>query len=245
MNVSGFYQKVNNLPARYLMIDSQKALNGTNVDFQTKNVYTNPKYLRLRNIQFIKNIYNINSYSNVLKVDAVSYPLTNGNYSINTLITQLNGLGSPLTFAFNSTTNKITATSAGAFTLDFTIGNQTLGYMLGFTTIAGGTVAIGLSTPATYQINLNYTSYCDIVSDTITRSSGSSFGDTPSNIICRIPLENYAFGSSIYEEYKTPIDLAQGENPLGYIDIRLQDDQGRPLALDSNVGVSIIFDLIL
>ena len=245
MNVSGFYQKVSNLPARYLMIDSDKRYSGTNVNWITNNVYTSSKYLRMRNIQFIKNVYNINDYSYVIKVDATSYNLPKGNYSINTLITALNALGTPLTFSYSSTSNLITATSGGTNTLDFTVGNQTLGYMLGFTTRAGGSVVITGATVATYEVNLNYTKYCDLVSDTITRNSGASYGDAPANILCRIPLENYGFGSAIYEEYKTPIELAQCENPLGNIDFRLIDDQGRELQLDPNVGVSIVFDIII
>ena len=245
MNVSGFYQKTSNLPARYLMIDSDKKLSGTNVNWTTNNVYTSSKYLRLRNIQFIKNVYNINDYSFVIKVDAVSYNLPKGNYSITTLITALNALGSPLTFSHSTTTNKITATSGSTYILDFTVGNETLGEMLGFTGRTGGLVSIGASTTAQFQVNLNYSKYCDLVSDTITRNSGSSYGDASANIVCRIPLENYGYGSAIFEEYKTPIELAQCENPLGNIDFRLIDDQGRELQLDPNIGVSIVFDIII
>jgi hypothetical protein len=248
MNVSKQYKKVQSLPVRNLCINSDKALSGSNVDWLTNNYTFNAKYIALRYINFVNNVYYINEYSQNLRINAVNYPLTYGSYSVNQLINHLNSVQGVVVFAYNSIENKITTTSVGAEVLAFNDANNNtiLGYMLGFTDKTGGALTIGPGVDfAANQLNLNYTSYIDICSNKLTQFTGSSFGDCQGSVLYRVPIQNYAYGASVVIEMQTPKILAMNDIALGCLDFYIVDDRGRKYLLDSNCPVSLVFDIYL
>ena len=248
MNVSKQYKKVQSLPVRNFCVNSDKAVYGSNVDWITQNYTFGAKYVALRYINFVNNVFYINQYSQTLRIDAVNYPLTQGSYSVNQLITHLNAIQGVVVFGYNSILNSITTTSVGANVLAFNDANSNtlLGYMLGFTDRVGGTYTLNPgSDVAPNQLNLNYTSFIDICSNKLTQFTGSSFGDSQGSVLYRIPIQNYAYGASVVIEMQTPKILAMNDLPIGSLDFYINDDQGRRYLLDSNCPVSLVFDIYL
>ena len=249
MNVSNNYTKIVNTATRNLVFYSGNRSYGSNVNWVTKPNNFNCKYLALRYINFVNNSYMIDIGSNVLRISGVSYTIPTGQYSINQLISAINSLGSPLTFSYSSTTNKITVTSALSDNMEFssTYNNIRLGRMLGFLSSTSDNIIITASTTsiATYQVNLNRNIYVDVISNELARFTGSSFGDANSSLLYRIPIQQFNQGASVLIEIQTPKFLGIGDNQVGSLSFSLIDDFGQSFNLDPNCEVSLVFDCIL
>lgn len=247
MNVSNIYNKVQNLPVRNFVVSSAKRQTGTNINWITNQYFFTAKYIALRYINFINNVYFINQYSNKLVINSVVYTLTNGVYSINQLVTLMNASQAVIVFSYNSNTNKLTLTSSGTDVIEFSplLGNDILGFMLGLTPKTGGSINLSASYTGIYEVNLNPTAYIDICSNKLNMFTGSSFGDCNGSLLYRIPIQQYQYGSSILEEVKTPKLLAMNDAQLGALDFYVIDDMGRPYPLDGNCSIEIVFDIYL
>ena len=249
MNVSNVYKKVQQLPTRNLVINSLNRYSGSNVSWVSQPIPVHAKYLALRYINFVNNFYIIDTGSNILRISGVNYTIPTGNYSITQLVSAINLLGSPLTFSYSSTTNKITATAAVSETLEFSTvyNNVKLGRMLGFLANNSNSTTITAATTATasFQVNLNRTMLVDIVSNELARFIGSSFGDCSGSLLYRIPIQQYGLGSSVLIEIQTPKFLAVQDTQLGALSFKLVDQDGATYNLDGNCDVSLVFDCIL
>lgn len=249
MNVNNVYKKVQQLPTRSLVINSLSRYSGSNVSWITQPIPIHGKFIALRYINFVNNTYLIDTGSNILRISGVSYTIPTGNYSITQLITAINALGSPLTFTYSSTTNKITVTAAVSETMEFsgTYNNIKLGRMLGFLANSSSSITITAATTSSssYQINLNRTMLVDVLSNELARFTGSSFGDCSGSLLYRIPIQQYNQGSSVLIEVQTPKFLAIQDQQLGALSFRLADQDGATWNLDQNCEVSLVFDIIL
>ena len=250
-NTANNFNLVQQLASRLLVIDSDYRTQGNNTGFRTESFAIPCKFLALKYINFVNNQYIINNNSNTLRIDNVNYVLTNGNYSATQLRDALNAIvGMPVTWAYSSTTNKFSFTGVNPnYVFDFSIGNVALGVMMGIVEADYDITSLSytLASPYTapYMVDLNYTSYVDLVCDEISKYGSSSSGtNTTAGLLARIPIQQYNLYSSVLYEDKTNNYIAFGNNQLGSLTFRLIDQWQNEFDLDDNVNVSIVFDIV-
>lgn len=236
------------IPSRLLVIDSDYKVSGTNTNFTTPSFNIACKFLALKYINFVNNIYMINPKTNYIVIDNVQYNLTNGNYSAQQLVTMLNAIvGMPLTWSYNSITNKFSWNGPNPnYTITWDTVNIRLAIMMGLVVSGTNVFSYTLAPPYTgiRQANLNYSGYVDVICDEISKYGSSSFGtNTQQGLIARIPLQQYALNASVLYEDKTNNFIAFNNNQIGALSFRMIDEWGDEFALDDNCNVSIVFDI--
>ena len=250
-NTANNFVLTQNLASRLLVVDSDYRTRGLNTSFTTEPINVPCKFIALKYINFVNNQYIINNNSNTLRIDNVNYVLSNGNYSATQLRDALNAIvGMPVTWAYSSTTNKFSFTGVNPnYVFDFSIGNVALGTMMGIveSDFDYGSLSYTLTSPYTapYMVDLNYTSYVDLICDEISKFGSASVGtNTTAGLLARIPIQQYNLYSSVLYEDKTNNYIAYGGNILGSLSFRIIDQWGNEFDLDDNANVSIVFDIV-
>lgn len=173
-------------------------------------------------------ICNINNQT--LIIDATTYTIPEGNYNALTLLTALQTLltASGFTISYNATVNKYTFVKGSSFTFQAT---STCLKLLGFTEATAHS-SVGNILTSNFVVNLAGTSliYIDIPNIT-TQNISSNLGGTYTSIVKSI-VENLPYGSILTYTNNTNSATKIRERYIGYLQIRLLDDDYRELDLN-------------
>lgn len=198
-------------------------------------------YLQLQNCSIPYSFYNINNNTNYFNYldDGQLYnvTLTNGNYNINQLVTELkNKIGQNFTITYNNITNKITF----SHNKDFTFIYSKLLDILGFT--MNNLSSVNKSLTSTNCINLNYIRCINLVSNISTYNINKSL-ENNSVILCNIPVNNSPYSIIYYQNYNG-FRTNLYTNKLDYITIKLTDNYENNIDLNGlNFNLTIQIDV--
>ena len=184
------------------------------------------------NAQMAVSFYVINSTNNVLKVVSGStflgytLTLTNGNYNLNTLITEINSKFALVGFPSNPTItqNKSTGKLTFAFSSNNTIlsSQSTIRDVLGL----GTSDLTGSSITAPYPFNLLGIKLLNIASNALSVNSVNSATGNNSSILATIPNDQPFFNQISFVNQN---DIQKFELTVDYvnsIDIQIYDENG-------------------
>ena len=207
--------------------------NPFNCSIQLQNMYQDISQLSLETVELPAGFYNIRSPFNTFKLDSTTYPLIEGNYSVDTLISNLNALSSN-TFAIQFPTNQIQIT--GSATTVSAPPNSLLN-LLGFT---DGQLFSAGNVTATNSFIFPFDRYVSIWIENIGPSS-----EEPQKITYKVPL-NYAvkYDTTVYWTRNSVNDqIIFNQNrqfPLRRLNINVYDQFGNQL---DNHGVDWSFSI--
>ena len=205
--------------------------NPFNCSIQLQNMYQDISELSLETVEMPFGAYNIRSPFDTFTLDSNTYPLLDGNYDINTLISNLNALSSN-TFAIQFPTNKIQIT--GSATTVSAPPNSLLN-LLGFTD--GQTFSAGKVT-ATNSFVFPFDRYVSIWIENIGPSS-----EEPQKITYKVPV-NGAVGNVIYwdenSQFYQNIKVTDRNARVDRLNITVYDRFGNPM---NNNGLDWSFSL--
>ena len=240
-NFTKYFGSVLPKECQFIDINSKDRQYGSNVQFQTKNIFnTNARAFTLRGFCFANMCYAINSYYNKFIIDSTVYTIPEGNYTPNTLLTTLNGLQSDVVLTYSSTTNKYTFTSVTSKTIVFDYRNNDLSRFLGFDENSSNVVNTTLT--SSYPIQFTYTRWIDICSDALSQDAGGNLA-MPVNSFVRIPLQTVPYGSTYFYQDNFPRIIGNSiERAINSIDITILDDKGRLFNIPANVEFDILID---
>lgn len=169
----------------------------------------------------------VGSSNNILEIGGVSYTIPSGNYTATNLVSALNTLtgGAGFTFAFSSTTNKLTITKTGGVVIGALTTCQTI---LG---VSAGTY----TSPHTPEglVNLIATSGIIVRVLNIQNENRDNQSSTGSTTLTRIPINTSQF--RILQFYNSqPFYSAISNRSITELDIQLCDDNYQQLNLVGN-----------
>ena len=223
-----------------------------NFTYNLVNPITDVRLVEITNMNISYDAYNINSLQNAFNwTDASGIThdvlLTESNYSLSLLKTTIQDnfnatrTNGNITYTvINNTTDKLTFSAGGVttFNLNFGITEDSIGSLLGFTSVnkTGST-----SYTSDFPVNLHYTSCIYIGStnlglnafDTEEQSNGTT------HTIAKLDIDA-DFGDIIFNN--SHISIRNKIPLLSTIDITLKDDQGRDAVLQEG-GFRITFDI--
>ena len=169
----------------------------------------------------------VGSANNILEIGGVSYTIPSGNYTATNIVSALNTLtgGAGFTFAFSSTTNKLTITKTGGVVI---------GALTTCQTILGVSVGTYTSphTP-TGLVNLTSTSGIIIRVLNIQNENRDNQSTSGSTTLARIPINTSQF--RILQFYNSqPFYTSISNRSITELDIQLCDDSYQQLNLTGN-----------
>jgi hypothetical protein len=169
-------------------------------------------------------IYMINSTNNVMVINATTYTIPVGNYTITSLIAYLNGVNATIQFEYLSVSNqvKVTITPTASVVI-----SGSASAILGF-------VAGTYSNPHTFTNVVNLTSTTGIIIqiENVTTTNRDNSGRTGATL-ARIPITCATLKILQYFN-ATPFYTQIGNRELTYLRVRLLNDDYSPLILVGN-----------
>lgn len=187
----------------------------------------------LKNASIPNVFYNINTYNNVLKIDATTYTFPIGRYNVDDIITYFNSQVLNIVLSFNSFLNKFTFTSTINATFDAS--GSTMFYVLGLNEKVNYNVVIGVQS-ALYMGDLSGPRNIHIECSFANMNTLDSTGKYKS-YIANIPVD-VGYLSVIHYTNQT-IELDQvvrsaiySQN-LSLIDITLKNNRGEILDMQN------------
>jgi hypothetical protein len=168
----------------------------------------------------------INSTNNTISIDAHSYSIPAGNYTITEVITLLNAYFVPfgITFTYNSNTNKVTITSVA---VGFVVNSSTMSKNLG---ISAGTFISPYISPKV--VNLTSTLGIIIQIENVQTSNRDNSGSNGATL-ARIPIT--CAPQKILQYFNaTPFFSQISNRELTYMRVRLLNDDYTALDLVGN-----------
>ena len=206
-------------------------------------------FVRLEDIEFPLSFYNINDSNNTLRVQeddgAASYDaalvitVSNGNYTISELITELEtqldagtGRSNAYTISYNSISNKILFSFTGATSnnvrIDSVANGSTLNEILGFTayndTTSQVVIADGNTTENTYSVDLDIESYINIYSNL--HIDNSYVKDEKRNLLCRVPMSVDRFTKQFFANHEGQLMRLSSKQPVKCVEFLLESETG-------------------
>lgn len=243
MNTNFVKNYMNNipLPSQYFAVNSADRQYGSNVQFNTKNLYNfQCRSFALKSICFPYMCYSVNSLFNKLIIGTNVYTIPEGNYTPNTFLTAVNGAQSEIVLTYSSTTNKYSYSSGSSKTIIFDSRNNNFAKYFGFAENSSNVCNTTLD--SVYPIQFTYTRWIDVISSTITQDGGSSQG-CPSSLIARIPAEIIPYGATYYYTDTYPHVIGNSfDRPINYLDIEIRDDRGNLLNIPLNAEFMLLFE---
>lgn len=175
----------------------------------------------------------INSKNNVMVINATTYTIPEGNYTITQMITYLNSVNANIQFQYNTiytTTNKITATITPTAPV---VISGSASSILGF-------VAGTYSNPHIFTNVVNLTSTTGIIIqvENITTANRDNSGRTGATL-ARLPITCAPLRILQYFN-ATPFYTQIANRELTYFRIRLLNDDYSPLVLEGNPNWFIV-----
>lgn len=169
-------------------------------------------------------IYMINSTNNVMVINATTYTIPVGNYTIASLITYLNTVAGTIQFVYNSVSNKVVVTITPTASV---VISGTASAILGF---VAGTYA----NPHTFTNVVNLTSTTGIIIqiENVTTTNRDNSGRTGATL-ARIPITVAPLKILQYFNNQ-PFYTQIGNRELTYLRVRLLNDDYTPLTLVGN-----------
>ena len=169
-------------------------------------------------------IYMINATNNVMVINATTYTIPVGNYTITTMITYLNTIASTIQFVYVDNSNQIKVTITPTASVVISGSASTI---LGF-------VAGTYSNPHTFTNVVNLTSTTGIIIqvDNVTTSNRDNSGRTGATL-ARIPITCSPLRILQYFN-STPFYTQIANRELTYLRVRLFNDDYTPLTLVGN-----------
>ena len=195
----------------------------------------------LKDAQIPVGFYNIRAPYNTIGFNGVTYTVTEGTYTLTTLLTALNVITSGLsigTFNTPTGTNKVTFVVTTSGTVTINVPSLSIGYFLGFT---DGQSATGVNSPilATNFYNINFDNYISIWIGEV----GTASLD-PQQITYKVPVINNTYGAVIqYAEgsnWEQKVIYTSRSNRLDRLTITVLDRFGNIL---NNNGLDWSFTL--
>lgn len=169
-------------------------------------------------------IYMINATNNVMVINATTYTIPTGNYTITTMITYLNTIATTIQFVYvvNSNQIKVTITPSASVVI-----SGSASTILGF-------VAGTYSNPHTFTNVVNLTSTTGIIiqCDNVTTPNRDNSGKTGASL-ARIPITCAPLRILQYFN-STPFYTQIANRELTYLRIKLLNDDYTPLTLVGN-----------
>jgi hypothetical protein len=168
----------------------------------------------------------VNFYNNQLLINGVEYILTQGNYSVRTLVTALNTLIPDVTTTFNDITLKVTLSSTEPFTVSGTLCNV-LGIV---STDTAGTDSANASTSISSRHTVDMTSQNSIyiLSDFTSSNSNIDTNQSGSSVFCRIPVDCAPMQVLQHEDYNGKSGLLC-DGDISSVHLKLLDEDFNPL----------------
>ena len=178
--------------------------------------------------------YNISSINNTLKYTVngggvQTLTITEGNYNVNTLITEITTGIPALTITYNSKTNKLTFSHS---TYDFTFeSNSTCFEVLGFTddTTYSSTSQVLTST---ISINLFTIRNVYVTSDNFQINNINNSTPNKSNILCSIPVDSSHHSMISYSNIYNVRNMIYNVHNLTNLHVKLTDQDDDVLDLN-------------
>ena len=240
-NFTKYFGSVLPKECQFFDINSKDRQFGSNVQFQTKNVFnTNARAFVLRGVCFPWMCYSINSYYNKFIVGSNVYTITEANYTPQTLLTEINTIQSEVVLTYTSATNKYTFTSVSSKTIVFDYRNNDLAKFFGFNENSSNVVNTSLT--SSYPLQFTYTRWIDICSDALSQDAGANLA-MPINSVVRVPVQTVPYGSTYFYQDNFPRLLGNSiDRAVNSIDITILDDRGRVLNIPANSEFDILMD---
>ena len=184
-----------------------------------KNAYE--MRLSIVNAQFPISWYLINGTNNTIKINSTTYYFKQGNYNINTFITEwTNSIGAGWTLTYDSLTNKISFAYSSNFTFSDTI--NSLFPIIGFQT---GKVYSSSSNTLTSPFCFNFAglSRINIKSSTFNLGNLDSYNKSKNRTLATIPISSIGNGYILYHNYTHYTNIFKNRE-ISTIDINIMDD---------------------
>jgi hypothetical protein len=163
-----------------------------------------------------------------------SITITPGNYTVNSLIVEINNLLPGFTLSFNSATYKFSLTGPTPYSID---NNSTSLKYLGFTNIIDNSIT-KITHIASSVLNISGSNYLNIKSKFLTdsfinKTISSKNATSHDAVLCSVPI-NTPPGSIIISNPNTILKLGfrKSINPSDNIDFSIEDDQGNPVDIN-------------
>lgn len=201
-------------------------------------------YMTIENFKFTNSIYNVNSYNNIFyfgldpTYSESSVTVTEGNYSISSLISWLNSnVGSNFTFSYDETTLKVTITNTVEFQL-FASSNNIL-QALGFT--QNTYYSSGLSLTSTNLINLTGTQMIYVNMPNLSLNSYGIKNGLNHNTVLSVPI------TAIQGDTQNASSVFRhkiNDSTVTYIQIQIVDENDYEIdfnGVDWYLNISFIF----
>jgi len=211
---------------------------------ETITKYSNMDLLvSLESFTFTNSIFNINDSNNNLYYSfgepslgpVVNVRITNGNYSIDDLITNLNyRCLDELSFSFNSSTLKITITSLREtgfrIVTDFNNNSNPINSLLGFDDIFSNTLTN--SKTGNYIINLNSNVGLNICLNNVNLKSNNVKNDSKKNILAYIPIIS-SFGEVQTYQNTNNFKYSCDENTISNINLEILNQDNKSISFNN------------
>lgn len=180
--------------------------------------------LGLEQVSIPISIYMINSTNNTMVINATTYSIPIGNYTITTLITYLNTVETTIQFLYIPASNQVKVTITPSVTV---VISGSASSLLGF-------VAGSYSNPNTFTNVVNLTSTTGIIIqiENVTTTNRDNSGKTGSTL-ARLPI---TCGVNKIMQYfnSTPFYTQIGNRELSFLRVRLLNDDYTALNLVGN-----------
>ena len=222
------------------------SVEGSNAEFYLPVIEIPSQYhihLYVINASIPFTFYNVNSYNNILnyRVSGVDFSLyiTQGNYTITTMVTFLKSNMSGFVIGYDATTNKFTF-SHSTYSFSF-LSTSTALELLGFTNQTQSSIGLTLTSNKTVNLSPIRTIY---ISTNLNTSNISKIENNSNNILCSIPIQTQPHSIITYTN-PTNFKVNTYTNHISTVVIKLTDQNGRLLNLNGgNWAITLQFDII-
>jgi hypothetical protein len=218
-------------------------LNGTlnsEVQFNFENGYHIPEYddvfISIENAIIPISFYMFTEYNNQIIIDDINYNITPGNYTIDTLILELNNI-LPLTASFNLNNNKITFSHTSNFTLNICNAMNHLGFY------EKDHYSVNNTLESDEVIDLSGNNMLYIQIEEFSSDNINSYNGKKGHTFCSIPID-IQFGDILTYHNISNISTKINSHHLTKITIRMLDEDFNPIDFhDKNWSLTILIKI--